>query len=790
MSFRTTFLFIILSFSVAGQNKIYVKSKVDNTPIAFATVALLSVSDSTLLDGGYTTEDGEFSTKSLLDTSCTIVISMLGYKSIKETYSSKDLNGTSFFLAEETLVLNNVDIIAKKQKLVYKNDRISVVVENLNSPPNSVLGLMKNLPGVLVRNDKIIVAGQSNFAIFINGKSTKYLNIEALLKEMPVENIKSVELIQQPGSEFDADGTGAIINIILKNNKYFGTNGSVVFQGNTGIGYNGFNSSISLSHFVKKINITTGLSFNKYITYKNLIISRYVDKDLYEQNTIDPDNPFAVTSRFNIDYELTKKQRIGLNLSYQNNWLDRIISNNTSIKFFDTLSKKLLITTNNQSSKKWNLLNISPNYEIVFDSVSNHKLLFDVNYIYYSPQNNSLINSIEKNTAKVFNDQLNNASGISNILSSKIDYNNQINKHLTFQSGLKISSAKLDNELKSFLKDSNLNWVNNSNQSNRYLFNENIFALYTKLNFSHSNWNGFVGLRFENSKSIGNSITIDSVNKRVFNKLFPSVSITRKISKEFDANLGYNYRIERPNYSTLNPFVYYYDPYTFEKGNPFLFPVLAHNFRFGLLYNSQPFFNVEYKINSNSLVEVTQQNNSSGEAFTTTVNLEKFYNFNSSLYFPLDFIGNLDGYGGIIVNNNTYNSNYLDAIFNKSKWSFTGVLNIQFKLPFDINTEVSAYYSSGDQEGIMDVDWLYGVGFSINKNLIKNKLKLTLSSDDIFNRFYFSRINYSNMNANINQKWAAPFFQLSLTYDFGNKYLIKPIEIERSGKDELARTKK
>ena len=89
------------------------------------------------------------------------------------------------------------------------------------------MDVMKKVPGVIVMGDNISLAGSSNLTILIDGKTTKYMDVSALLKDMPGDNIEKVEIIQQPGAEFDAAGSGPIINIILKKNRMFGTFGSV-----------------------------------------------------------------------------------------------------------------------------------------------------------------------------------------------------------------------------------------------------------------------------------------------------------------------------------------------------------------------------------------------------------------------------------------------------------------------------------------------------------------------------------------------------------------------------------
>ena len=110
------------------------------------------------------------------------------------------------------------------------------------------------------------------------------------------------------------------------------------------------------------------------------------------------------------------------------------------------------------------------------------------------------------------------------------------------------------------------------------------------------NWSFSGGLRWENSNTKGTSTNTNEVRSRRISKLFPSASIDRKINDKFGANLSYSYRILRPSYNSLNAFVYYYDPYTFEQGNPNLKPEFTNSFQFNLTYDNQPFFSIRGKI--------------------------------------------------------------------------------------------------------------------------------------------------------------------------------------------------
>jgi ferric enterobactin receptor len=90
-----------------------------------------------------------------------------------------------------------------------------------------------------------------------------------------------------------------------------------------------------------------------------------------------------------------------------------------------------------------------------------------------------------------------------------------------------------------------------------------------------------------------------------------------------------------------------------KKATPELRAEFTHSMKFSLTYQNQPFFNVEYKMTEDPITMVYGQNDTTGVAFRGDENLDMRNEFNVSLFFPLDFIPKISGYGGIIVNNTT-----------------------------------------------------------------------------------------------------------------------------------------
>lgn len=233
------FLFSFVAyFTSSAQITGTISDKSSKEKVPFANVIAINAKDSSIVKAGLSNDNGKFELNDLDETlTYRLKIIMLGYahyytaefKYKKDTpltfnceisVSAKDL--ASFELVEKVPFLEQ-----QAGKMIVN------VSDNITGVNGSMMDLMKKIPGVLVINKKLSLAGNQNVTILINGKPTQYLDMQTLMSELPAEDIEKIEVISQPDATMDATGTSGVINIILKKNKLTGTNGSV----NTGFGY-------------------------------------------------------------------------------------------------------------------------------------------------------------------------------------------------------------------------------------------------------------------------------------------------------------------------------------------------------------------------------------------------------------------------------------------------------------------------------------------------------------------------------------------------------------------------
>jgi len=761
--------------------------------IFYATVILFDSANNGYVAAVTSDEQGAFTLENIKDGDFYLIIKMLGYKDLKQENISlpeDNKKPIKIVLEEDATLLDEVVVKGKVPLMEQKADRLVVNVENsLIGSGGSMIDAMKSVPGVLVTNRGIRIAGQSNVTILINGRSTQYMNINSLLQDMPASSIKRIELIHQPGAEFDASGTGPIINIILKKNNLLGTNGSASLRLEKDYKWL-YWTGLSLSHYKKDLNIAGYIGYSHTAAQEGLEVTRRVKNDIYKQNSFNPNDGNTFGTNLSLDYDISEKQRIGIGAQYWRGITDQVKTSSTDIDFEDPQSD-LSLTTRNIKDGDWSYLNLSPYYSLTFDTAS-HKLDIDVNLFgLKSDATNTLENSNITTPSSFFAGQRFIQPNDNKIAAVRLDYAKPLSPGIQLNTGLKFSRADLENDLIVFQEASEGVWMLDPSQSNLFIFNEDIAAVYGKLTTSLGAWSGTLGLRYEYSNSEGTSKTIDESISRKISKLFPSFSLRRDIAGPIATSFAYSYRIDRPRYYDLNPFITNLDPFTGERGNTVLTPALTHSMKLNVLYDNFPFLSAEYKIIDDAMVQVTEQNDSTGVTFLSTVNLEKQRLFNIQLLAPIEFfVKDVSGSVGFIVNHNEYESEYLGQRFDRSKWTYTAFLQARVKLPAGFNAEARGSYSSGALDGVIELEDFYRVELALSKKFWNDRAEVTFGIDDVIYRFRNGEIKYANADINFTDSWYVNEISFGFSYKFGNRYLNSRKNRDKSAKEEIDRTKK
>jgi len=754
----TTFSQLTITGTITDESK---------NPLPFANIILYDIADENKTKGATSDDNGNFKLENLTSGTYKLEISMLGFET--QTIEEFKLTGDKKFnitLKEESQLLNEVVVKSKRPVIKQTAEKLIVDLEKSEMINTNLQDVMRKIPGVLVTNNGISIAGNRGVTILINNKTTQYMDVETLLRDFPADNIAKIEVVEQPGAEYEASGSGAIINIILKKNVSLGTNGSTNVWIGEDEGFE-YGAGFSISSYKNKLNWQARVSHSQPTWRDDLFLTRTVVDTIYDQTTREPYDPMNNTISGNLDYYLNDKNSIGIAGRFNSRISTRTVDNITNI-IKPTVTEVLL--TNNSFDRERTDYNINPYYEYKSDT---ERLLLDFNYINFEDNSMNTLFDTPQSGAQ-FTDRRYQQDGKYNIKTYRLDYSKTFSDALKISAGSRFADVTTDNDLQSFI-DNNGNFDLVQEESSRFVIDETILAFYGKVNASFGKWNFSGGLRYEDSNTDGTSTFMENgqttveVRKRPIQKLFPSASISRKLTDVLGASLSYSYRIQRPSYNSLNSFQLFLDPFSANEGNPRLTPAFTNNYQFNLTYEGQPFFTIGYSETEDIIFQLIRQDNSTAQIRQQEVNVEQNYNWNFRLFAPLNFINEkIEGFTGVIVTNTDYKSQTFGVDLNQ--WNLYWFVQASYQLPWDINFEMSGNYGTGALEGQIEVDWLAELDFSFGKKFMDDKLKVNLGFNKMLNRGFVGTIDYGNGFANVESNGSRQNIQLRAVYSFGSQF--------------------
>ena len=416
------------------------------------------------------------------------------------------------------------------------------------------------------------------------------------------------------------------------------------------------------------------------------------------------------------------------------------------------------------------------NYKSVLDT-SGKELSVDLDYSRYNGNERTLYDNHFLNFNGPDKDPTfikNSTPSLINIKAAKIDYSMPLNKTMKFEAGLKSSVVKTDNDFRFEQLNAGI-WENDIRRSNQFVYNENVNAAYMNLNKQFKSANIQLGLRAEQTNSKGNSVTTTKKVDRSYLDLFPSVFLSKSVSKNHDLGLSYSRRIDRPGYDALNPFIFFLDQYTYNQGNPFLNPQYTNNFEFSYNYKKTYNISMNYSLTNDVIAEVLLPDTAKKALFQTNENLDKQINYGLNLNAPVSFTKWWSSSNTVMLFYLGFRAPDLrgqELNNGKVAWQF----NSQHKIIINksLSAEIMADYRSALQYSTLNISAQYGIDLGISKTLMNKKMSIKFALSDAFDtRKQTITSAYSGLNYNLMQKNETRIGRISLSYRFG-KSEIKP----------------
>jgi len=741
-------------------------------PVEFATVSLLSSKSNKYIQGDVSNNKGEFVIDKVSKGDYLLSVTLVGYvKNESEKVvidSDNKLVEKNIVLKENEIRLATVEVKAKKKFIEQTVDKMVVNPEaSVTSAGDNVYEILKKVPGVTIdNNENISLKGKPGVMILIDEKPT-YVSADqlaTLLKSMQGKNVDRIEVMENPPARFDAEGNAGIINIKTKHNKAPGFNGSV--NAGTNIASKAReNGGLDLNLNLGKLNVYGNYSYYSWAGWNALDATRrFTSTELagsYQLiNSTDNYHGHAHNYKIGADYFIQKNHVISFMV--RSNSGSNMDEGNSKTSFADvnrTIDTSLITISSNPN--RWDNKTYNVNYKWDIDSTG-RSLSVDADYAHFyfrssSDQNSDFFDMNGNKINKVATIHSEQGSDI-DVITAKIDYVHPINKIYNFETGIKTSFVT---------NDSRNDMVGYTNQHDKFIYTENIQAGYVNGRAQFNKTSLQLGLRLENTNSTGNSVSTNQINKASYLKLFPSFFVQQTLNANHSINFSYSYRIGRPNYNMLNPFVWTLDPYTQNTGNPLLNPQFTHAAKFSHTYKGMFITSIGYNYTNDLYTMVLYQNDVTKVVTQTMTNLSNCFDFNASETFQVPVAKWWNMNGTVTGLYNEVNSNVGESASFK-RWCFNGNITNNFSLPYDINAELSGYYTSYQLLGNVTLNPRYNIDFGLQRKFMNDKIMLKASVSDIFNTNSSGGYSkYNNVDIVFKNTYDSRRLNVSLSYRFG-----------------------
>ncbi|WP_181364021.1 TonB-dependent receptor domain-containing protein [Algibacter marinivivus] len=755
----------------------------NNKPIAYTNVVIVSKENSEIIKGATTNDDGVFRIENIDKGNYIIKISFLGFENYSKDLELKaNIDLGLILLKENNQELEGVIVLAKRPTIKRLVDRLVFNVENSTLSNNNVLDVLKHTPGVLVNNDKITIK-QSTPIIYINDRRVHLSSneVQQLLEGTSASNIKAIEVITNPPAKYEAEG-GSVLNIVTNKNIIAGYNGSVF--GNYKQGSEFPKYSLGTSHFFKAKKLNTYLNYSisprKDFRSSNEFVN-FIDAG---QTTSSWETDFEHVRETsnqninaNIDYEIDKRNSLGfatsMLISPRKN--TQTNSNSTTDVFgSNKILDSTFITDNRKVDETFNMA-FTLDYIHKFKK-EGEKLLISAhhtNYDFSSFQNvdtdylfpdESLIRS---NRFQTFSSQE------IKLYTGQLDYELPINDSGLFEAGAKVSNINSKSILTQYNFENDVREQDFQN-SDTFLYDETNYAIYSSYSKDWDSWGLKLGLRAELTNVRGNSLTSNTNNNSKYAKIFPSLYISHKLNDENELYFNYSKRIYRPRYKQLNPFKSFLNDNTYITGDPNLQPRIDNQFILGYTFNEYYTFELYYRHENDPALQYFYQDNDRNVLVYQYTNLDESvsYGLDFTTYKALNNFWNLYVLSSVFYYKNSFNpiDSNIDS-FDGEQWSlYAEIVNyFTFLKDNSLLAEISFNYLSPTNDGPTDTSFISSLDINIRKTLWKNRASINLGILDVFNTQNFnSTTRYLSQDIFSKFQFENRMLVFGFNYKFGN----------------------
>lgn len=685
-------------------------------------------------------------------------------------------------LKDKVIALDEVVINSKLKQISIKGDKLIMAVNGSKELGSNVIDIIQNAPGIIIDKDEISFLGK-DVLVEMDGKRVIFSNQQLLnfLKSQKAQSIKSIELIQNPGSKYAADFDGRVINIIkLRDDEGFNASFDGSFTQRSKHPSNW--GALDFNYFKKNMKIYGGAGYTNAESTEIKEISQAIDANTRNDRN-NESNILSKTPQYNwgIDYYLSKRSVIGINGQLTNIRRTNITNGYSEVFTNNNLDSLNLLT--NTFKERVKTYNINLNFKTELDTIgTTFNFDFDIgkqdNKYSTNQYSKALIDDYESSYSDII--QLTNSKN--QLFGLKADLRGKLG-NISYATGLHFNNSVTKHSLNELLSNSG-----RDSQTEGYLnYDEKIYAGYIEINGKKNDFSYSAGLRAETTDYKGYSNQDNTNISDIYTRLFPQFSISQKINKNHYLSLSYRRRIKRPRFSELIPFKRYTDVYSYSTGNPNLIAFYPNIAEVYYSYKNSLWSNISYESAKSKITDYYSLLSDSITTLSTKANIGEYQKIKFAI-----------GYNKKITNwlnyrsSFSYTTGYESITFpdlNQNRFNYNAYtlwLSPLIKLA-DFTVTPNFYYSSDVHYSATKTLNYWYLDFDIRYSFNDN-LEFSFVARDIFLTGITRNISkYQNIDIRLRNNWDSRLFTVGFSYFFGNDKVKSRKREPSANKDNLNR---
>ncbi len=779
-----------------GQVKGRVLDKQTDEVMQFVNVTVETMAGK-MVKGAITDATGQFLIDGLAYGTYHLQVTFVGYKTLTRKFTlsaqKRREHFNALYLSEDATMLKEVQVTGQRSQMKLEVDRkVFSVDQVLAAAGGSASDLLENIPSVEVTTDgEISLRGNSSVEVWINGKASGLTtdNRAEILQQIPAESIEKIEVIDNPSAKYSPEGSAGIINIVLKRDRKAGYYGSLQAGVNR---FGGHNVSGNINYSSGILDAYANVGYRRRRNEGgSLSEQHYKQTNQYQNFENDSENKGrGLFARMGLTWHFTKDDDLSFGGMMLNGKHERSTGTPYHYGTIGAAEDTYRMFRLDSGDGDMQMYHGEMGYEHRFSDT--HKLTANVEYNRWMSDNDNVYQDstywMDGSMPTLYTYQYRPLHVRNRSWEVKVDYENQLSEQWKLEAGYNGRFSHEDTPQESWIAS---NWegsgrIEDEKYFNRFIYSNDIHALYATVNAKLGRFGVMAGLRGEywkvNTESYNyqqehGTATKDAPYNKDFFQLFPSLFLNYELTETAQLQLNYTRRLRRPWGGQLNSFRNTSDASMVQFGNPELTPEYTHSISLNFLKTWTEHtlsISTYYRPTTDVMQRIRYQNQSDGLMYMTQMNLTKRQSLGieligkNKLFRILDLTTTLNGYynkldGFTYVIDGQTVTGEGDESFSWDARMLASVI-----LPYDLSIQLTGNYRS---RGVITQGYRKpnaSMDLGVRKTFFNKKLAVAFNWRNVFGTRKWENYTESDTFWRHQKNWRKPNFNVQVTWSFGN----------------------